>query len=301
MKSMKITPFIWFNNQAEEAINTYISLFPDSEITSVSRYPEGTPAPAGSFMTGNFTLNGQSFAAINGGPHFKLNPSISFYVICETEDEINTLWTKLFEGGMAMMPLDKYPWSERYGWLADRFGMTWQLTLGKITDIGQKITPSMLFTEGVHGRGNEAIHFYTSLFGDSLVNVLVPYQGTENDYVKKDMVMYSQISLSNQAFIIMDGGMPQPYTFNEALSFVIDCENQEDVDFYWEKLTADGGAESQCGWLKDKFGVSWQVIPRALYGLIGGSKPQKSQAAIQAMFKMRKIDIATMQKAYDEA
>lgn len=298
---MKITPFLWFDNQAEEAINFYISLFPNSQITHVARYPEGTPAPAGSFMTGGFTLDGQSFAAINGGPQFKINPSISFYTVCETEEEINTLWAQLVEGGFAMMALDKYPWSERYGWLKDRFGMTWQLTLGKVADIGRKITPSMLFTEGVHGRGNEAIQFYTSIFKDSSVGVIVPYQGHENDYVAQGMVMYSQFYLSQQSFIIMDAGMPQPYTFNEALSYLINCDTQEEVDFYWNQLIADGGSENQCGWLKDKFGVSWQVIPKGMYTFIGGTDSKKSKAAIQAMFKMRKIDLAVLQKAYDEA
>ncbi|MCF0056251.1 VOC family protein [Dyadobacter sp. CY356] len=155
----KITPFLWYDNQLEEAMNLYISIFKDSKILSVSRYPEGSPGPAGQIMTATFELEGQTFYALNGGPVFN---------------------------------------------------------------------------------------------------------------------------------------------FTEAVSFFVDCKTQEEVDDKWERLS-EGGSKSQCGWLKDKFGVSWQIVPSILGELLGDKNPAKAQSVMQAMLKMTKLDIALLQEAYDKA
>ncbi len=156
----KITPFLWFDNNAEEAINLYISIFKNSKILHASRYPEGGPGPAGQLMTASFQLEGQTFMALNGGPLFK---------------------------------------------------------------------------------------------------------------------------------------------FTAAISLFVDCDTQEDVDELWNKLIANGGEESRCGWLKDKFGLSWQIIPSSLGKLMGDKDPKKSQAVMNAMLKMNKIIIKDLQQAYDQA
>lgn len=156
----KITPFLWFNDNAEEAVNFYCSIFKNANITNVSRYGEGAPRPAGMVMMMSFQLDGQEFIALNGGPQFK---------------------------------------------------------------------------------------------------------------------------------------------FTEAFSLFVNCENQAEVDYYWEKLIADGGQPEACGWLKDKFGLSWQIVPSALGELLGGPDPEKSQRAMQAMLQMSKLDIAALQRARDEA
>lgn len=154
----KITPFLWFDDYAEEAVNFYTSIFKDSKIENISRYGEAGPGPAGSLMMANFKLNGQDFMALNGGPEF---------------------------------------------------------------------------------------------------------------------------------------------TFSQAISFFVSCETQAEVDHYWEKLS-DGGEVQQCGWLKDKFGISWQIVPTALGRLLGDSDPEKAGRVMQAMLKMVKIDIAGLQRAYDQ-
>jgi predicted 3-demethylubiquinone-9 3-methyltransferase (glyoxalase superfamily) len=154
----KITTYLWFNNNAEEAVNFYTSIFNNSKILSVSRYPEGTPGVGGQLLTANFQIEGQEFIALNGGPQFK---------------------------------------------------------------------------------------------------------------------------------------------FNEAISLFVNCQTQEEVDTLWKKLTADGGEESMCGWLKDKFGLSWQIVPSALMELLSDPDPAKSQNVMNAMLKMHKIDIATLQRAYE--
>jgi predicted 3-demethylubiquinone-9 3-methyltransferase (glyoxalase superfamily) len=289
----KITPFLWFDGNAEEAINFYTSIFDNSKINSFSRMPDGK------VLTGSFQLNGQNFAAINGGSMFQINPSISFYVACETVEEATSIWHKLIEGGSDMMTFDTYPWSEKYGWLKDRFGMTWQITVD--TNIKQKITPAMLFTQNQHGKGKEALDFYTNLFKNASIVHLSTYQKGQNEYATEGMVLFSYFLLEGQSFIIMDAGGPQPYTFNEAVSLVINCENQEEIDHYWNKITEGGGSENKCGWAKDKYGVSWQIIPPILMQLMGDSDLVKANNVMQAMFKMKKIEIKDLQKAYDGA
>lgn len=152
----KITPFLWFDDNAEEAAKFYVSIFKNSKIGTVARYPEGAPGKAGSVMTVAFTLDGQEFMALNGGPHFK---------------------------------------------------------------------------------------------------------------------------------------------FNEAISLVVNCRDQAEIDEIWEKLTAGGGAEVQCGWLKDKFGLSWQIVPCNMGELMAGTDAEGARRAMQAMLQMKKLDIATLQQA----
>jgi len=154
----KITPFLWFDGNAEEAMNHYISIFKNSKVVSVTRYGEAGPGPAGTIMVASFELDGQQFSALNGGPQFK---------------------------------------------------------------------------------------------------------------------------------------------FTEAISLVVHCESQEEVDHFWSKLSA-GGAESQCGWLKDKFGLSWQVVPRVLIELLQDPNPEKATRVMQAMLQMKKIDIARLRQAHEQ-
>lgn len=154
----KISPFLWFDNQAEEAMNLYVSIFKNSKIGAVARYGDSGPGPKGSVMTASFELDGQAFTALNGGPHFK---------------------------------------------------------------------------------------------------------------------------------------------FNEAISFTIDCRGQAEVDYYWNRLLEGGGTPSQCGWLKDRFGLSWQVVPAELHELMGDSDPVKANRVMQAMLQMSKIEVAALQSAYD--
>lgn len=125
----KITPFLWFDTQAEEAMNFYVSIFKNSKIVNVSRYGEGGPGPAGSVMSGSFQLEGQDFMVLNGGPHFHFTPAISLFVSCKTQEEVDELWGKLLEGGEA----------QQCGWLKDKFGLSWQIiptALGELLNSG---------------------------------------------------------------------------------------------------------------------------------------------------------------------
>ncbi|NUO02298.1 MAG: VOC family protein [Saprospiraceae bacterium] len=287
-----ITPFLWFDNQAEAAARLYASVFPNSKIQQVIRNGDAV-------LTVSFSLSGQQFTAMNGGPQFKLTPAISLFAVCETEAETDAVWKALSEGGEVLMPLDKYPWSEKYGFLNDRYGLSWQIYLGKLADVRQRFSPSFLFTGARQGRAEEAIHFYTSLFSNSSIRSILKNGAGESD--PEGTVKHAEFYLNGQQFMAMDSAAPHAFQFNEAFSFVIHCDTQEKIDYYWNALTADGGEESQCGWLKDKFGVSWQVVPPVLMELLGSPDAVKSQRAMQAMMQMKKLDIAALKAAFEGA
>jgi predicted 3-demethylubiquinone-9 3-methyltransferase (glyoxalase superfamily)/uncharacterized protein YndB with AHSA1/START domain len=291
--NQKITPFLWFNNQAEEAVNLYTSIFSNSKIDKIKRIGEDA------IMTIAFSIDGQEFVAFNGGPMFTFNPTISFYTVCETAEETDAVWQKLLEGGKVMMPLDKYPWSEKYGWLSDKYGISWQISQGDIAAVGQKVSPLLMFTDAEAGRAEEAINLYTSIFNNSHVIGIARYEEGEGDPAV-GTIKHAQFSLDGNVFMVIDSSIMHGFAFNESTSFVLYCDTQEEVDYYWEKLTANGGEESMCGWCKDPFGVSWQVTPRPLLELLSDPNPERAQRAAGAMMQMRKIDIAKLHQAAND-
>jgi len=274
-----IYPCLWFDGNAKAAAELYCSVFENSKIVDDSP------------MVVTFELNGKLIMGLNGGPMFKFNPSGSLFVYCESLVEANSVWDKLIEGGKELIPIDKYPWSERYGWLEDKFGFTWQISVADEQNARLQITPSLLFTGKQFGRAEEAIGFYGSVFKHSSTEMMVKYPDSDPNSGK---VMYSVFNLNHYNIIAMDGPGVHDYTFNEAVSFVVSCKNQEEVDYYWDKLT-EGGSESQCGWLRDKFGVSWQIVPEILSALM--SDPSRSARVVNAFMQMKKFDIAALLNA----
>lgn len=275
-------PCIWYDGNAKAAAEFYCSLFPGSSITA------DTP------LVVNFELFGQKFMGLNGGPMFKPNPSVSFFLISESDEEINEWWAKLSDGGFVMMPLDKYEWSERYGFVQDKFGLSWQIMKGKYSDVNQKITPCFLFVGESYGKAEAAVNLYTKIFPSSSISGILLYQENEGEQVA-GKVKHSQFILDDKVFMAMDGFGQHEFAFNEGISFVVECKDQAEIDYYWEKLIENGGQESMCGWLKDRFGISWQIIPAHIGQLM--MHPEKGQRAMQALMKMRKIDIAAMENA----
>lgn len=231
-KIQKIMPCLWFDDQAEEAANFYVSIFKNSKILNVTRYNEAGyeihGKKAGTVMTVRIKLDEQEFIALNGGPQFKFNPSISFFVNCATQKEIDELWKKLSKGGEVLMELSKYPFSEKFGWVSDRFGVSWQLNLAERK---QKIAPFLMYVGEQHGKAEEAINFYVSLFKNSSVINVTRY-GAGEDGVK-GAVKHSIFSLDGQEFMAMDSNAPHQFTFNEAISLCVDCETQDEIDHYW--------------------------------------------------------------------
>lgn len=296
----KISPFLWFDNQAEEAVEFYTSIFKNSKVMKTTYYEENgakvSGQPKGSVMTMSFQLEEQEFAAINGGPHFQFNPSISFFVVCETEEETDDLWKHLSQDGQVLMELDEYPWSKKYGWVNDRYGVSWQLSYGLISEVGQKITPCLMFVGPRAGQAEEAINFYTSVFNDSHVHGISRYEAGGQD--PEGTIQHAQFTLEGGTFMAMDSALDHNFSFNEALSFVISCDFQQEVDSYWDKLTEGGDEKAQqCGWLKDKYGISWQVVPKTLFELLEDQDAEKVKRVTQAMLQMKKIEIEGLRQA----
>lgn len=275
-----IYPCLWLDNQAKEAATFYCSVFKNSRIVA------DTPIVA------TFELAGQKFMLLNGGPTFKPNPSISFYALLDTQEEIDQAWTHLSAGGSVLMPLDQYPWSERYGWVQDKFGISWQLSLSKIAGVDQKFSPVLMFTNTFANKAEQAIRFYTSIFDKSSVISISTYKAGEQG--PEGTVQHAQFKLGDYVIMAMDSPIQHAFTFNEGISFVVECDTQDEIDYYWSKLT-EGGSESMCGWLKDPFGISWQIVPTVLGKLM--SDPQRSGRVVQAFLKMKKFDIETLLKA----
>jgi predicted 3-demethylubiquinone-9 3-methyltransferase (glyoxalase superfamily) len=284
----KITLFLWFDNRAEEAMRFYVSLFKNSKIRDVARIPDG---PGKGDIVGTFQLEGQEFMAIDGGPYFQLSPAISLFVNCSTRQEVDGLWERLVEGGTVLMPLEAYPFSERFGWLADKFGVSWQLNVGARP---QKITPFFLFAGQQHGRAEEAVTFYTSIFDDSGITSIERFGAGEE--VAEGSVKQAVFSLAGQEFMAMDGGPGHAFTFTGAVSLYVDCKTQEEVDALWEKLS-EGGEIQQCGWLKDKYGVFWQIIPTVLTEMMQDTDKARWKRAFNAMLQMKKLDIGELTRA----
>ncbi|HSP88577.1 MAG TPA: VOC family protein, partial [Ignavibacteriaceae bacterium] len=225
---------------------------------------------------------------------FKFNPSISFIVLSKDEKEIDNLWKKFSDGGKILMELQKYDWSPKYGWVQDKFGLSWQLMLTE-DNIKYKIFPSLLFVDKSYGKAEEAISFYTSVFKNANVESIFKY-GPDDKQNDENAVMYGDFIIEEEKFAAMDGAGEHGFKFNEAISFVVNCETQDELDYYWKKLSADPKAE-MCGWLKDKYGLSWQIVPTVINELLNDKDKKKSQRVMQAVLKMKKIDIAALENA----
>jgi predicted 3-demethylubiquinone-9 3-methyltransferase (glyoxalase superfamily) len=290
----KIIPNLWFDKEAKEATAFYATLFQDSKVVNITTI---TGTPSGDCDIVTFKLAGQDFMAISAGPYFKFNPSISLFVVFDNESEIDAVWKKLIDGGKALMPYQTYPWAHKYGWLQDKYGLSWQLSWSENHKLEQKITPLLMFTKGVAGKAKDAIADYTSIFPNSKTDMLVPYEKGDGDNV--GFVKHARFTLCGQHFMAMDSSRQHDFSFNEAISLVVNCDTQEEIDSYWEKLSAVPEAE-QCGWLKDKYGVSWQIVPTVMNEMMSSGNKEKIARVTQAFLKMKKFDIKTLQNAFEK-
>lgn len=291
---------LWFDRNAEEAVRFYCSVFPDSEILTTMYYGnEGQEihgGEPGTVLALNVRLSGTVFQAINGGPVFQKNPSISFMILCRDVAEADRFWNALSEGGEVLMAIDKYDWSERYGWVNDKYGTSWQIYTGDGDGLSQRISPSLMFTGTQFGRAEEAIRFYTSIFPDPEIEGILKYPEGMEDAGK---VMHSQFKMAGQIFMAMDSGLEHNFRFSEGVSLIVNCRTQEEIDRYWEQLLVGGGTIQECGWLKDRFGVSWQIVPVQLDRMLATTDEAQRDRVMKAMLGMKKLDLVKLQEAYD--
>jgi predicted 3-demethylubiquinone-9 3-methyltransferase (glyoxalase superfamily) len=291
----KISPHLWFDREAREASEFYTSTFKDSRIKNTTTLHN---TPSGSVDLVTIELAGQEFSLISAGPFFKFNPSVSFLVACRTKDEVDALWKRLSERGTTLLELGEYPFSERYGWTQDRYGLSWQIMFAGGREIKQKITPALMFVGDVCGKAEEAICFYTSVFRRSKAGDIFRY--TKDDKPDKEgAIKYAAFTLEDQDFVAMDSARTHKFAFNEAISFMVHCDNQQEIDYYWGKLSAAPAAE-QCGWLKDRYGLSWQVVPSIMNEMLQDKDPKRIARVTEAVLKSKKFDIETLKKAYEK-
>ncbi|SHE53061.1 VOC family protein [Pedobacter caeni] len=238
-------------------------------------------------------LSGQRFMLLNDGPTTSPTPAISFMVVSETAEETEKYWNKLIAEGKALMPLDSYDWSPKYGWVEDKFGVSWQLYTGSKADTPQKFSPTFMFTGANTGKTQAAIDLYTRLFPDSTIQGVMKYTKEEGE--NPDLIKHAQFKINDFTMMAMDSSYAHGFNFTDAISIVVACETQDEIDKYWSELTANGGKEVACGWLTDPYGISWQIVPANILKLV--TDPERSQRVMNAVMKMKKLIIADLENA----
>ncbi|HUW69601.1 MAG TPA: VOC family protein [bacterium] len=288
----KIVPHLWYDKAAGEAASLYLSLFPGSSILSRSTMGD---TPSGTVDILRVNLAGLEMMMMSAGPYFKFNPSISFLVTCETAAEVDRLYDGLSTGN-DLMPLGEYPFSGRYAWVTDRFGLSWQIMLTDYITHVQRITPTLMFTGTQAGKAEEAINAYAGLLPNSCIGPIMRWAEGEGPD-RGDTVKHGSFTLGGQAFAAMDSAFEHGFTFNEAVSMMVKCDDQTELDHYWNALSADPEAE-RCGWLKDRYGLSWQIIPAAMDEMMAKGSPEAVARVTQAFLAMKKFDIDALERAY---
>ncbi|HXW90988.1 MAG TPA: VOC family protein [Terriglobales bacterium] len=291
----KITPHLWFDKEAREAAEFYTSVFKDAEIKNTATLHN---TPSGTVELVTIELPGLEFTLLSAGPLFKFTPAISFLVACNTKEEVDRLWSELSKRGSVLIALGEYPFSERYGWTEDRYGLSWQVMFVGERETQQRITPTLMFVGDQCGKASEAINFYTSIFPHAGVRHLLRY-GKNEAPDQEGTIKHAAFALAGESFAVMDSARAHNFTFNEAISFIVHCATQEEIDYYWAKLSADRNAE-QCGWLKDRYGLSWQIVPTVIEEMLRDQDAGRVARVTEAFLKMKKFDIAKLKEAYGQ-
>jgi len=273
-----IFPSVWCNNNAREMADFYISVFPETNITDENP------------VVVMLEISGRKLMLLNGGDMFRPNPSISLMYLTTSPGEVESVYSGLIENGKSLMPLGEYPFSPKYGWVEDRYGVSWQLYTGKAEHIIQKLVPTLMFTGRNNGKAEEAVGFYTSLFPGSQPRGMMRYTGAEGEVAGN--IQHGEFLIDDYLLMLMDSSGPHDFGFTEGVSLVVLCDTQEEIDRYWYSLITGGGEESMCGWLKDRYGVSWQIVPTLLDELMA-----RSPLVTEEMLKMKKLDIRKLTEA----
>lgn len=287
----KIISYLWYDKEAVEAAQWYVKLFEDSKIININTIPD---TPSGDAETVDFQLAGMRFSAISAGPYFAFNPSISLMVACSNPEEVDRLYAGL-SNGTELMPLGEYPFSKRYAWIQDKYGLSWQLMLVENMEEHQRIRPSLLFAGEVCGKAEEAMDYYLSVFKGSSKGYVNYYQAGEA-MDGRAKINYGELNIHGNQIVAMDHGYGGDFTFNEAFSIMILCADQAEIDYFWDKLSFVPEAE-QCGWVKDQFGLSWQIVPENMNDLLAGGTREEVKRVTEAFLKMKKLDMAALEKA----
>ena len=273
-----IVPHIWINRVADDATDFYVSALPDAEVVEKATYPEeGLPdfqrEFAGRTLAVELEVAGCPLALINAGGEFTPNPTISFFlnfdpsVRGDARGDLVRTWEKLSDGGRVLMELGDYPFSRLYGWVRDRYGVSWQLMLtDPAGDPRPFLIPDLMFCGPAQNRAQEAVDFYLSVFPGAELGSRVHYEQATGP-ATPESVIFSEFRIRDSWLTAMDSAVEQPFTFTPGVSLLFRARGQEEIDRLWDALSAVPEAE-QCGWLQDRFGVSWQIVPDNLDDLL---------------------------------
>jgi predicted 3-demethylubiquinone-9 3-methyltransferase (glyoxalase superfamily) len=291
----KITPFLWFEKDMDAVVNYYASIFPDVKISNPGQL-EGTPS--GTVQMNSITIYGTQFDLMTAGPYLPFNPTVSFIINCDSQDEAQDLWNKITAEGKELMPIQSYDFAPLFGWVQDKYGVSWQVMYMNGEKPAEKIVSTLMFCGDVCGRAEEAMNFYTSIFKNSHIDYVSQYQESDSEVDdERAKTKHAGFILDGSRFSVLDSGKKSPLTFQQAISFVVTCNDQAEVDYFWERLT-DGGVEVQCGWLNDKFGVPWQIVPKQMTEMMSTGTPEQIKRVTDAFMQMKKFDIATLEQAF---
>jgi predicted 3-demethylubiquinone-9 3-methyltransferase (glyoxalase superfamily) len=281
MNTKNIYPCLWFDHNALEVVEYYQTIFDEVRVLYNTS------------MVLTFEINGTKFMGLNGGPQFKFTSAVSYFVYCGgSKEKIDSLYEALSDGGKIVFPLEKYDWSPRYAWVEDMYGVNWQLDIEPINS-EQKIVPCLLFGNAIISKVGEAMLHYTGIFRDSMVLMQWPFPKEMNQ--PDGALLFAQFKLNNFIMNAMSSPNPLSYGFSEASSFVVECDTQEDIDHYWNRLLEGGGKESMCGWLQDKYGLWWQIVPSELPDLM--SNPNTMNQVSQVVLRSKKFNLKELREA----
>ena len=289
-----IIPHLWFDTQALEAAQLYTSLIPDSRIDWTHQL---TDTPSGDAVLLQFQLANLTLAAISAGPYFKLNESASLMVHFRDKAELDRVFQLLSEGGRILMPLGEYLFNPYYVWFEDRFGLSWQFLLVPQLDKSVHLDICLLFSEEQVGLPKPFLDEALTIFPESQQGQLSYYQEGEKQ-VPAAQLNYGELLLTDQKLVVMDHGYGGVASFNEAFSLMIYTDSQEETSRLYDLLSHEPKAE-QCGWVKDQFGLSWQIVPRPLmtaYEELSKDQMKEVNDAILSMKRLNYDEIVSLIK-----
>lgn len=281
----KITPFLWFPKNIHPILVYYKTIFPELISDPLEKYEE---TPSGSIEFANIKIYDRELLIMAADDTSKFNNSISMTIWCNNLERTKYIWEQLSSTGKVLMNADKYDWSEYYGWCNDKYGLSWQIMY--YPDSENMVIPSITMSGANCGKAAEFIENLKPIFKDISINHISKYGKNENGD-NPEHIAHCEFTVNNQKYIIMDSSNMHDQNFNESISFLILCKGQDEVDFYWDKIIANGGEASQCAWCKDKFGISWQVVPEELNQATGNPDPVIAKYALESMLQMSKIII----------
>ena len=284
-----IIPHLWYDTEAKEAVSFYVDLFGGKIDWTYTI----TDTPSGDSDLIQFQLGDMTLAAISAGPYFKLNESMSLMVNVASKDEVTRLYQALSEGGRILMPLGEYPFSPYYVWLEDRFGLSWQLSYAPDLDKPYQFDICLLFSQDQVGLAQPMLDYYKDKLPQASVGQ-ISYYGEGEAPVEAAQLNYAELLIGDQKIIAMDHGYGGVASFNEAFSLMVYVDSQEDAESWYERVSAVPEAEI-CGWAKDQFGISWQIVPRILMEAYDSASPEQIKAVNAAAMTMKRLDFATIQ------